>query len=125
MKFSGKELFDLGVPQNKIKLFINREFSSKEEIFEELKPKESKNEKVFTWIDWLWDRFGPTQLPMKFNGEKPERMSKSELRRIFDSKSIVINGKNFKSTDVCLDDEFPIQTFVWFPKSKKSKVTWM
>lgn len=124
MKFKGKELFDLGVPQNKIKLFINREFSSSEELLEELKPKEYiESEKVFTWVDWLLETF--PHLPCKMNGNKPEKMSKSELKRIFDSKSIEINGKFFTSKDECKDEEFPIKTFVWFPKSKERKTTWV
>lgn len=124
MKFNGKELFDLGVPQNKIKFFISREFSNKEELLEELKPKETVNiDKVFTWVDWLLETF--PHLPCKFNGDKPEKMSKSELKRLFDSKSIEINGKFFSSKDECVDEEFPIQKFVWFPKSEKRKTTWL
>lgn len=51
-------------------------------------------------------------------------MSKSELRRVFDSGGIEINGKFFKSTDECLDEEFPIFKLIWFPKSKR-KTTWI
>lgn len=124
MKFDGKQLFELGVPQNKIKFFIGKEFSSKEELLEELKPKEQvESEKVFTWVDWLLETF--PHLPCKMNGNKPEKMSKSELKRIFDSKSIEINGKFFNSKDECNDDEFPIKTFVWFPKSKERRTTWL
>ncbi len=126
MKFTGRELFELGVPQNKIKLFIGREFSSKDELLEELKPKEKiEEEKVFTWIDWLVESFGLNLLPMKMNGDKPEKMSKSELKRLFDSKSIEINGKFFSSSDECCGEEFPIKSFVWFPKSQKKKTTWV
>lgn len=126
MIFNGKELFDLGVPQNKIKFFVGKEFSSVEELLEELKPKEQDvRVEVFSWVDWLVNTFTLNLLPMRANGDKPEKMSKSELRRIFDSRSIEINGKFFSSTDECLDEEFPIRSFVWYPKSKKKKTTWV
>jgi len=125
MTFNGKELFELGVPQNKIKFFIGKEFGSKEELLEELKPKEVEvREETFTWIDWLVETFGLSLLPMRFNGDKPEMMSKSELKRLFDSKSIEINEKFFSSTDECKDEEFPIQSFIWFPKNSKKRNTW-
>lgn len=47
MKFSGKELFELGVPQSKIKFLIGLEFSSVDELKKELTPTESKNKKKF------------------------------------------------------------------------------
>lgn len=120
MKFNGKELFELGVPQNKIKFFVGREFSSKEELIQELAPKEDhKIEKVFTWVDWVWNTFKPSWMPMKMNGTNPEAMSKSELKRLFDSKSIEINGTFPTSTEECKDDMFPITSFIWFPNGKR------
>ena len=127
MKFNGKELFELGVPQNKIKFFIGREFASKEELLEELKPKEiirKDQEKVFTWIDWLFKTFPVTNLPMHSHGEKPVPMSKSELKRIFDSGGVKINGQFPKSDVECREEDFPITSWIWFPKSIK-KVTWL
>ena len=50
-------------------------------------------------------------------------MSKSELRRLFDSKSIRINGVCFSSNDECCEEHFPINDFVWFPNGKR-KTTW-
>lgn len=63
MKFNGKELFEMGVPQNKIKFFINREFTSKQEVLDELIPS-VKVEKIegTAWVDWIWVTF--THLPM-------------------------------------------------------------
>lgn len=120
MKFSGKELFELGVPQNKIKLFVGREFNSVEELQAELAPKEViQKEKVFTWVDWILRTFPVNQLPCMLNGDTPMPMSRSELKRLFDSKSIEINGKFFTSTDECLDEEFPLVSWVWFPKGKR------
>jgi hypothetical protein len=126
MKFNGKELHDLGVPKNKIKFFINKEFSSKEEMLAEAFPESNseKKEKVYTWIDWLLDTFEITHLPMKMNGTAAEKMSKSELRRIFDSKSIRINQKFPTSSEECSDEDFPINDFVWFPKGKRI-TTWV
>lgn len=124
MKFNGKELFEMGVPQNKIKFFVGREFESKEELLEELKPKEQIIDDTWTWVDQFFWSLGPDLMPMRSIGDKPMPMSRSELKRIFDSNSILINGKNFKSTDECMDEEFPIKSIIWFPKSSKSRVTW-
>lgn len=124
MKFSGKELFELGVPQNKIKFFVGREFDSVEALKAELAPKEVKHEeRVFTWVDWIMRTFPVTWLPMGLKGELPVPMSRSELKRIFDSKSIQINGYFPNSKDECRDSDFPIWEFVWFPKGKR-KTTW-
>lgn len=125
MKFDGRQLFDLGVPKNKIKLFIGREFLNEDELLNELRPVENSEVEIsYTWVDWLVDTFTLNLLPMRMNGDKPERMSKSELKRLFDSNSIEINGKFFKSSDRCEDSEFPIHSFIWFPKSVKRKNTW-
>ena len=124
MKFNGKELFELGVPQNKIKFFIGREFNSKDELLKELRPKETIQDDTFTWVDWLWFTFSTSHMPMRMNGNHPEAMSKSELKRLFDSNSIQINYKYFKSTDECRSEEFPITQFVWFPNGKR-KTTWL
>lgn len=123
MKFSGKELFELGVPQNKIKFFVGREFSSVEELKAELTPKENTQEKVRTWVDWVWDTFHPF-LPMQLNGDLPTPMSRSQLKRIFDSKSLEINGEFFKSSDPFDEDVLPLVSMVWFPKSEKFKNTY-
>lgn len=123
MKFSGKELFDIGVPQNKIKFFVGRHFVSKEELLAELNtPKEVKIVAENTISDWIVKTF--PHLPMTMNGEKPIKMSKSELRRIMDSGGILINGRNPKSDETFLETDFPITEFVWFPKSKR-KTTWV
>ncbi len=124
MKFSGKELFELGVPQNKIKFFVGKEFESKEALLIELQPKEVEVvEKVRTWADWVWDTFNPF-LPFQFNGDMPVPMSKSQLRRIFDSRSLEINGGFFKSSDPFDEDILPIVSMVWFPKSEKFRNTY-
>lgn len=124
MKFSGKELFELGVPQNKIKFFVGRDFESKEDLIAELQPKEVEvKEKVQTWADWVWDTFNPF-LPFQFNGDMPVPMSKSQLRRIFDSRSLEINGGFFKSSDPFDEDILPIVSMVWFPKSEKFRNTY-
>lgn len=124
MKFSGKELFELGVPQNKIKLFVGREFNSVEELQAELAPKEViQKEKVFTWVDWVCGAFD--HLPMQLHGDLPVKMSKSQLKRILDSRSLEINGKFFNSIEPCEDSEFPLQSMVWFPKSTENRNTFI
>lgn len=126
MKFTGKELFDHGVPQNKIKFFIGREFGSVESLLKEINPKlqiDSIDSPIFTWVDWLWKNF--PNLPCRMNGDKPEKMSRSELKRILDSKSLNINNKFFTSKCECLNEEFPITKMIWFPNSSKRKNTWV
>jgi hypothetical protein len=125
MKFSGKELFELGVPQNKIKVFVAREFDSVEHLLNELKPKEQEETvRVFTWVDWILQTFPVTQLPCALVGDKPVPMSKSELKRILNNKSLLINGKFPTATDECKDEDFPITEWVWFPKGDR-KTTWL
>lgn len=122
MKFTGKKLFELGVPQNKIKFFVGREFNSESDIIAELNvPKEVKEVLHDTIFEWIWNTFA--HLPMHMNGEKPVKMSKSELKRLLDGGGISINNRCPKSNDCFLTDDFPIRSFVWFPKSKR-KVSW-
>jgi hypothetical protein len=124
--FSGKELFEHGIPQNKIKFFINREFDSVDSLLDEINQKSdihTNTKPLFTWVDWLWETF--THLPCRLNGDKPEKMSRSELKRILDSKSLNINDKCFTSKCECTDEEFPIFKMIWFPNSSKRKNTWV
>lgn len=115
----------MGVPQKKIKFFIGREFKSKDDILRELRPKVvSVGPKVFTWVDWIWKNFEVHCLPMMLVGEMPAPMSRSELKRLFDNKSIEINGKFPTSKDECKDEDFPIQSWVWFPNGKR-KTFWV
>lgn len=120
MKFSGKELFEMGIPKPKIKFYIDKEFSSKEELLNSLNVKVDDGcYKKYTWVNWILDNFN--HLPPNDFGTK---MSNSELKRLFDKNSIRINNKFFKSTDECLEEEFPIYDFIWFPKGKR-KTTWV
>lgn len=122
MKFTGKQLFDIGVPQSKIKFFVGREFESEQDVLAELNaPKETKAAAKNTVLDWIWNTF--PHLPMMMNGEKPVKMSKSELKRLMDSGSVEINKAQPKSTAEFSEITFPITSFVWFPKSKR-KVSW-
>ena len=125
MKFDGKELFEIGVPKNKIKLFIGREFASREELLKELIPNESNDKKsTFTWIDWCFKNLKPWEIPDR-NPDNFGKTSRSELKRIFDSGSVEINGDFPTSTTECKDEDFPISSFIWFPKSKKRRCTWI
>jgi hypothetical protein len=127
MKFTGKQLLDLGCPQNKIKFFVGVEFESEEDFKQKLqdavKPKESKEKSLNSFHHWIWNTF--SILPMMFKGEKAVPMSKSELGRILDSGGIQVNNIFPKSNDEVIDDVFPIKTFIWFPKSKTRKTTWI
>lgn len=123
MKFTGKELFDLGVPKNKIKFFVGREFSSIDELKEELIPKTQENSKLEnTWLEFIWDVF--PHLPMLIKGDEktgiPIKMSKSELKRLMDNKAVLINGNTPSSRDV--KDEF-CEEIIFFPNSDKHRNT--
>lgn len=125
MKFSGKELHELGVPPNRIKFFVGKEFDSVEHLKSELEPKEQEQaEKVFTWVDWIFRTFPVNQLPCALVGDRPMPMSKSELKRILNNKSLLINGMFPNATDECKDEHFPITEWVWFPKGDR-KTTWL
>lgn len=123
MKFNGKELFDLGVPQKKIKLFIGREFSSKEELLEELKPKENTfTPQGETWADWIWNNI--PHLPMLIKGDKktgvPIKMSKSQLKRFMDDGAILIDHEYPSSTDLKPEGELP-EHIIWFPNNDETR----
>lgn len=118
MKFDGKQLFDLKCPQNRIKFLIGREFESEDaaraEFFpeKETKVKEDHSNSIFSFLSSL----PRTYLPMILNGNKPEKMSNSELRRLLDSKGVIVNGKTPAAND---DFEFPITELIFFPKSAR------
>jgi hypothetical protein len=124
MKFSGKELFDLGVPQNKIKLFIGRDFADSAAVLAELAPKpEAAKIKLDLVIDWIWKTF--PFLPMALNGEQPVVMSKSELKRVASNGCISFNGRILGENSEFEAGDFPVREFVWFPKNDKKRVTWV
>lgn len=125
MIFTPQELLKIGVPPKKIKLFIGVDFASEEAVLDSLKPKEEAYTKAVTdlWLNWIWNTF--PNLPMSFLGELPIKMSRSELKRILDSKSLEVNGKFPTSKCEISDADFPITSFVWFPKSNKRKTTWL
>jgi hypothetical protein len=125
MKFNGKQLFELGVPQNKIKFFVNVEFESEQALLDKLNEKSEniKKPKVFTWVDWVFENFKPEWMPARMNGNVGELMSRSEMKRLLDSKSIEINGKFPTSETEVTDDDFPIKSFIWFPNGKR-KTNW-
>ena len=118
MKFNGKQLFDLKCPQTRIKFLIGREFESEEAARAEFSPekevkvKEDYSDSIFSFLAGL----PRTYLPMMFNGDRPERMSNSELRRLLDSKGVIVNGKTPAAND---SFEFPITELIFFSKSAR------
>jgi hypothetical protein len=125
MKFNGKELLIMGVPQKEIKFCIGVEFDSPDAVFpflRERKPVKEKKQSCDTWVDWIWRTF--PHLPMVLNGDTktgiPIKMSKSELRRVFERKSIEINGIFPGPDDECREEDFPIFSLTWFPNSVKT-----
>jgi len=128
MKFSAKQLLLIGVPQNKIKFFINEDFDDVEQISIKLKTDSEKPKEViqgFLISDFIWKNLG-WLLPMISNGNSPVKMSRSELKRTMDNKGLELNGRRPTSKDTFdLDTDFPIKQLVWFPNSKEKKTTWI
>lgn len=121
MKFSGKQLFDAGTPQGKIKFLINKEFESLEAAIKSLnKPEKVSAPQERTIKDWIWQTF--PHLPMSFHGELPVKMSRSELGRIMDSGGLNINDTHPFSTTKLSELSFPIVKMIWFPKSKRKVI---
>ncbi len=124
MKFTGKELFALGCPQNRIKFLVNQEFENetalKEQFFPEKKEKEVLD--YLTTFDYLWDVTNDGKwLPMIMKGDMPIKMSKSELKRQCDSGGVLINGIRARSEEsVC----FPVKSIIFFPNSRYKTTIW-
>ncbi len=117
MTFSGKELKDLGCPQNRIKFLIGIEFESEEAARQSFtqEKKEKSDDLEGTVFSFLRD-LPRTWLPMDFRGEMPERMSNSGLRRLLESGGVKLNGQTPKPDD---NFEFPIVELIFFPKSER------
>ena len=111
MTFTGKQLFEMGCPQTRIKLLINKEFESEEaaraEFIVEKKEKKVDNpDSIFNFLVKF------RHLPMHLNGNSPEKMSNSELRRLLDSGGVRVNGISPKADD---SFSFPIWELIFFP----------
>jgi|SRR6478736_8911321 len=122
MKADGKTLFRLRCPQNKIKFFIGVEFSSEQELIEKFsQEKEASPMKDGEIFSWIWNTFD--HLPMVLHGDKPLKMSKSELRRTMDGGAVIFNSRKISSQEDFKLDDFPIRDFAWFPNGKRR--TWV
>lgn len=122
MTYSGKQLLDLGVPQNKIKYFVNREFGSESDIFAELSaPKKSGYEKTGELFNHIWNSLNYC-LPTLHNGNASVKMSKSELRRLMDQAAVLFNGRRPAAKEDWLCGEVGIAQLIFFPNSKKHTV---
>ncbi len=69
MKFDGKQLFELGVPKNKIKFYIGVEFESAQSVLDSLKVSNTMEiaEKKKTWVEWIWNNI--PHLTMMIKGD--------------------------------------------------------
>lgn len=121
MKFTGRQLKDMGVPQSRIKFLVGVEFDSEQAVLDQMVQTKHEKAPAITVFDLIASTFA--HLPMTLNGNRPATMSRSELRRVMDSGGIQINNTT-PSADTSIDAiTFPITTFVWFPSSKR-RVTW-
>lgn len=118
MKFTGKQLFDLGCPQNKIKFLVGREFESEEDAKKEfVSERAARQDNPNSVFNWIWSTFNNgAWLPMVLNGDMPAKMSRSELRRLLDSGGVQINGLRPKAEE---DMKLPINELIFFPNSKR------
>lgn len=77
------------------------------------------NFEIFTYLDLLLE----LHAFMNFQSNEKEKVgtaSKSEIRRWFEKKSILINGLKPSWNDECI---FPITKLVLFPKSEERRIT--
>jgi len=122
MKFTGKQLKDLGVAQDRIKYFVDKEYDSPEALLRAVSefrvtPPKSDEEKEIDRIiredpdcafQVLW---GLQVFPWstQSNNTSP---SKREVRQWLDDGAVRINGKFPKAHESV---EFPITDLVFFP----------
>ncbi|WP_439624656.1 hypothetical protein [Gemmata sp.] len=121
MKFSGRQLKDLGVPQDRIKYFVDKEYDSPEVLLRavaefRVTPAKSDEEKVIDRIvredmdcafQVLWELQVFPWSPQS-NSTTP---SKRELRQWLDDGAVRINGKFPRAHESV---EFPITDLVYF-----------
>ena len=60
-------------------------------------------------------------LPASVERGKLGRPSNSELGRWLDNKSVIINGQTPRRTDEVV---FPIESLIFFPRSKRKTTLW-
>ena len=119
LKFSGKELFELGCPQNKIKLFVNKEFESVDELTKLFANKESTNkveysdDSAYLFLLEIRDKIS---LPLSIEGKHLGQPSNGEVKRWLENKAVKINGKFPLPND---NIYHPIKELVFFPNGKR------
>ena len=126
MKFTGRQLKDLGVPPDRIKYFVDKEYDSAEGLMRavaefRVTPPKSDAEKEIDRIirddpdcafQVLWELQG-FPWSTQSNSTTPSRR---ELRQWLDDGAVRINGKFPKAHEHV---EFPITDLVYFPGAKR------
>lgn len=130
MKWDGRQLKDLGCPQDRIKFFVGKEFDSEEALKEAIAnhrktPEKSEEEKEQDRIirddpdcafQFLWQLGEEWHcLPWSQN-TNDGKVSKSQLRRWLEEGAVRINHKFPKPWDTVL---WPIEDLVFFPGAKR------
>ncbi len=82
------------------------------EFFPEKKEKETNPDSIFNFLSEI----PKSWLPMRLNGNMPEKMSNSELRRLLDSGGVIVNGEALAAES---SFDFPIWELIFFPKSER------
>ena len=126
MKFTGRQLKDMGVHQDRIKYFVDKEYDSPDVLMRavaefRVTPSKSDEEKEIDRIvredldcafQILW-QLQTFPWSTQSNSTTP---SKRELRQWLDDGAVRINGK---FTNAHKYVEFPITDFVYFPGAKR------
>lgn len=126
MKFTGRQLKDLGVPPDRIKYFVDKEYDSSEALlravseFRVTPPKSDEEKEIDRVIredpdcafQVLWELQVFPWSPQA-NSTSP---SKREARQWLDDGAVRINGKFPKAHEYV---EFPITDLVFFPGAKR------
>jgi hypothetical protein len=125
MKWDGRQLKDLGCPQNKIKFFVNKEFASEVELLQAIQDhretnktdEERENERLMREdpnsafnVLFLIGLFPWSDITQSL------QPSRSEVKRWLEQGAIRINGK-FPKPHECV--YFPIEDLVFFPGAKR------
>jgi|GEM_PF-5818197 len=126
MKFTGRQLKDLGVAPDRIKYFVDKEYDSPEDLMRavvefRMTPPKSDEEKEIDRIiredpDCAFRVLWELQVFPWSTRSNSTTPSKRELRQWLDDGAVRINSKFPKAHEYV---EFPISDLVYFPGAKR------
>ena len=126
MRFTGRQLKDLGVPPDRIKYFVDKEYDSPEDLMRAVAEFRADAAEVGRGEGDRPDHPGRPGLCVPSTLETPglpvvypvnsTTPSKRELRQWLDDGAVRVNGKFSKAHEYV---EFPITDLVYFPGAKR------